>query len=108
MMVNDRPIEVGAYDRTNVSLPGCQQNLASQICKLFKREVLAIIHGGIVEFLSILDLEEVKQLQMLFVVEIILMERIMNTFYMNLAYYWRFGIMSSWNNHNSTIKWCFV
>ena len=34
------------HDRMNISLPGYQQNLASQICKLGKPTVLVLVNGG--------------------------------------------------------------
>ena len=48
MMGIDRSIEGEGHDRTNISLPGYQQNLASEICKLGKPTVLVLINGGIV------------------------------------------------------------
>ena len=48
MMGLDTNQEHEGYDRTNISLPGYQQNLASQICLLGKPTVLVLVNGGMV------------------------------------------------------------
>merc|ERR1712228_6232 len=55
MMGIDHSIEGESHDRTSISLPGKQQDLASQICALGKPTVLVLVGGGV------LAIDELKQ-----------------------------------------------
>ena len=55
MMGIDHSTEGESHDRTNISLPGYQQNLASQICAIGKPTVLVLVGGGV------LAIDQLKQ-----------------------------------------------
>jgi hypothetical protein len=48
MMGNDLSIAHEGHDRVNISLPGYQQLLASEVCALGKPTVLVLVSGGVI------------------------------------------------------------
>eukprot|EP01083_Nonionella_stella_P159884 522045_1 len=55
MMGIDLSIERESHDRTNISLPGYQQDLAHEVCKIGKPTVLVLVGGGV------LAIDELKE-----------------------------------------------